>query len=47
MTVTTDDGKEHVLHAGDSIRFMPGQNRSSLNTGIVSAKMLVVSVKEK
>ncbi|MBR5382145.1 MAG: cupin domain-containing protein [Oscillospiraceae bacterium] len=47
MTVTTDDGKDHVLHAGDSIRFMPGQNRASKNTGIASAKMLVVSVKEK
>ena len=46
MTVTTDnDGKEHVLNAGDSIRFMPGQGRAPKNTGIKCAEMLVIMVK--
>lgn len=43
MTITTDDGAVHVLHAGDSIHFSPEQGRSSRNTGCVSAQMLVVS----
>ena len=42
MTVTTDDGKEHVLHEGDSIHFSPMQGRESKNTGCVTAKMLVI-----
>ena len=43
MTVTTgEDGKAHVLHAGDSIRFMPGTQRAPKNTGIHVAEMLVM-----
>ena len=47
MTVTTDDGKAHVLHAGDSIHFGKGQNRESKNTGIVTAQTLVFLVIKK
>ena len=43
MTVTTDDGAQHVLHAGDSIHFSPEQGRESKNTGDIVAKMLVIS----
>ena len=41
MTVTTDDGEVHVLHAGDSIHMGKGTGRESKNTGIVTAQMLV------
>lgn len=43
MTVTTDDGKAHILKAGDSIHFGVGQGRASQNTGAETAKMLVIS----
>ena len=43
MTVPTDDGAQHVLHAGDSIHFSPDQGRESKNTGDTVAKMLVIS----
>lgn len=43
MTVTTDDGVVHVLHAGDSIHFAPEQGRESKNTGCVTAQMLVIA----
>lgn len=43
MTVTTEDGKEHKLNAGDSIHLSPYEGRSSRNTGCSSAKMLVIS----
>ncbi len=41
MTLTTDDG-ETVLHAGDSFHCGPGTNKCVKNTGVSSAKMLVV-----
>lgn len=44
MTVSTDDRQEYVLKAGDSIHFSPNQGRASKNTGISTAKMLVISV---
>lgn len=44
MTVSTDDGQEHLLKAGDSIHFSPNQGRASKNNGFSTAKMLVVSV---
>lgn len=47
MTVTTEDGEVHVLHAGDSIHFAPQVGRSSVNTGKVSAQMLVVACPAK
>ena len=47
MTVTTDDGEVHVLHAGDSIHFSPAQGRESKNTGIVAAQMLVIACPPK
>ena len=47
MTVTTDDGISHVLHAGDSIHFSPQQGRESKNTGCVTAQMLVIAVPPK
>ena len=43
MTVITDDGIQHVLHAGDSIHMSPDQGRESKNTGSTVAKMLVIS----
>ena len=43
MTVTTDDGHVHILHAGDSIHFSPEQGRESKNTGITTAQMIVVA----
>lgn len=46
MTVSTDDGKEYVLQAGDSIHFSPNQGRASKNNGKDAAKMLVISVLE-
>ncbi|MCC8152270.1 MAG: cupin domain-containing protein [Lachnospiraceae bacterium] len=42
MTVTTDDGKSHVLYAGDSIHFSPMQGRESVNNGTETAQMLVI-----
>jgi mannose-6-phosphate isomerase-like protein (cupin superfamily) len=49
MTVTMgeEDGKEtpYVLHAGDSVHFGKGTLRSCLNTGCVSAQMLVIMIK--
>jgi quercetin dioxygenase-like cupin family protein len=45
MTVTMDDGKEYVLHAGDSIHMGKGTGRASKNTGNVSAQMLVIMAK--
>jgi quercetin dioxygenase-like cupin family protein len=47
MTIGTSDGEKHVLHAGDSIHFSPGQGRESINTGHTSAKMLVLSCPAK
>ncbi len=47
MTVTTEDDQIHVLHAGDSIHFAPQVGRASVNTGIVTAKMLVVACPPK
>ncbi len=48
MTVTTgEDGKAHVLHAGDSIHMAKGCERESKNTGIVTAQMLVCLVMKK
>lgn len=44
MTVSTDDGREYVLQAGDSIHFSPNQGRASKNNGKDTAKMLVISV---
>ena len=41
--VITDDGIQHVLHAGDSIHMSPDQGRESKNTGSTVAKMLVIS----
>ena len=43
MTVITDDGIQHVLHAGDSTHMSPDQGRESKNTGSTVAKMLVIS----
>lgn len=45
MTVTTEDGEEYVLRNGDSMHFSPEQGRKSENTGIVTAKMLVIAAK--
>ena len=43
MTVAVEnDNTEYVLHAGDSIRFMPGTKRAPKNTGIHVAEMLVM-----
>ena len=43
MTVSVgNDNTEYVLHAGDSIRFMPGTLRAPKNTGIHVAEMLVM-----
>lgn len=47
MTISTDDGQQHVLHAGDSIHFSPNQGRASKNTGIVTAQMLVTACPSK
>lgn len=47
MTVTTDDGQVHVLHAGDSIHMGKGQGRESKNTGIKTAQMLVCLIMKK
>jgi quercetin dioxygenase-like cupin family protein len=43
MTISTSDGKEHVLYAGDSMHFRPNQGRESKNTGHSTAKMLVLA----
>jgi quercetin dioxygenase-like cupin family protein len=43
MTVSTDDGKSHVLNAGDSIHMSPYQGRSCKNNGHSTAKMLVIA----
>lgn len=43
MTVTTEDGIAHKLTAGDSIHLSPYEGRASQNTGVSSAKMLVIS----
>jgi len=43
MTVTTDDGSNTVLQAGDSIHLGAYQGRASRNTGTVQAQMLVIS----
>lgn len=43
MTVTTGDGVEHVLEAGDSIHFAAGVDRSPKNTSDGVTKMLVFS----
>ena len=49
MTVTMgeEDGTEtpYVLHAGDSVHFGKGTKRGCLNTGCVSAQMLVIMIK--
>ena len=42
MTVTLDDGKEYVLHAGDSLHFGPGTGRACKNTGVECAEMITV-----
>ncbi len=47
MTIFTDDGETHVLHAGDSIHFSPMQGRESKNTGSVTAQMLVIACPPK
>ena len=46
MTVTTGDGEQHVLHAGDTIHYAKGCERGILNTGIVVAQMLVCMVRK-
>ncbi len=43
MTITTDDG-EFCLKAGDSIHAGPHTTKSSINTGITAAQMLVIIV---
>lgn len=47
VTMTADDGTEtpYVLHSGDSVHFGKGTVRSCLNTGAVSAQMLVIMIK--
>lgn len=47
MTVQIEnDNTEYVLHAGDSIRFMPGTKRAPKNTGLHVAEMLVMMIAE-
>ena len=46
MTVTMDDGTEHVLQAGDSIHFGPGTGRACKNTGVVGSEMIVIMIKK-
>ena len=45
--IVDGDGKEHVLHAGDSIHMGKGCERESKNTGIKTAQMLVCLVMKK
>ena len=46
MTVTMDDGTDHVLQAGDSIHFGPGTGRACKNTGVVGSEMIVIMIKK-
>jgi quercetin dioxygenase-like cupin family protein len=45
MTVSLDDGKDYVLHAGDSLHFGPGTGRACKNTGVDCAEMITVMIK--
>ena len=45
MTVSLDDGKDYVLHAGDSLHFGPGTGRACQNTGVECAEMITVMIK--
>ena len=45
MTVEMDDGQKFCLQKGDSIHMGKGTGRSSLNTGVTSAQMLVIMIK--
>ena len=45
MTVSLDDGKDYVLHAGDSLHFGPGTGRACKNTGVECAEMITVMIK--
>ena len=42
MTVTDKDGKEYVIHAGESISFPPNEGRGLVNASDKPAKMLVI-----
>ena len=46
MTVTLDDDKQYVLHAGDSLHFGPGTGRACQNTGVECAEMITVMIKK-
>jgi quercetin dioxygenase-like cupin family protein len=46
MTVSLDDGKDYVLHAGDSLHFGPGTGRACKNTGVECAEMITVMIKK-
>ena len=47
VTMTEEDGAEtaYCLKAGDSVHFGKGTTRGCLNTGCVSAQMLVIMIK--
>jgi len=45
MTVSMDDGKDYVLHAGDSLHFGKGTGRACKNTGCDVAEMITVMIK--
>ena len=48
VTLVDDAGQEeqYVLQAGDSVHFNKGTRRASLNTGCVTAQMLVIMIKK-
>ena len=48
ITLLDDAGQEnqYVLQAGDSVHFNKGTQRASLNTGCVTAQMLVIMIKK-
>lgn len=47
VTIQEEDGQEqkHLLRDGDSVHFSRGTRRAILNTGCVTAQMLVIMVK--
>lgn len=45
MTVTMENGEEHLLTAGDTIMFAPGDVKKTENTGLSVTRMMVISVK--
>ena len=48
VTLVADAGQEeqYILQAGDSVHFNKGTQRASLNTGCVTAQMLVIMIKK-